>query len=326
MGMYRDIIKSSWHASWHHKYLWIFGIFASIFSAGGAGAWALLVNNYSVLQDQATQINELKGLYNDKLLQGVAGNIFTFLTKPNALSILAILAVAIFLLLFVWLAIVSQGSLISGASRIINNEKTSIEADFRVGNQIFFKILGLQVLARLATYGSLLIIGTPLLALYLSNNKEIFPLIFSILSFVLLMPLGVVIFFILLFASIYVVIQKMEFLASIERAWHVFKNNWLSSLEFAFMLFIVNLIAGFCLAIILVVPLLVMVISNITFNYVLFSTLVVMVLILLTIGMLTTFQFIATVHFIKVIDKEMAPSRIVGWLTRLFTRKKQANI
>lgn len=326
MGMYRDIIKTSWRASWHHKYLWIFGIFASIFSSGGAGAWALLVNNYAVLQDQATQVNELKGLYNDKLLQAVAGNIFTFFTKPSALSILAILAIVIFFALFIWLAIASQGALISGSARVIQNDKASIEEDFRVGNRTFFKVLGLQVLGRLASYGSLLIIGTPLLALYLSNNNEIFPLIFSILSFVVLMPIGVVIFFILLFASIYVVVYKLGFLQSIEKAWHLFKHNWLSSLEFAFVLFLVNLLVGFCLAIVLIVPLLVMVFSNITFSYVLFSVIVVLVLILLTIGMLTTFQFIATVHFVKTIDAQTAPSRIIGWLNKLFIRKKQSNI
>jgi hypothetical protein len=303
--------------------LWIFGIFASIFTSSGAGSIQLLTNNYSILQDQPSQVQNLQSLYSSKALEGVVSNVWTFLIHPNTTSVLALSGIAILFVIFIWLSIACQGALINGASQLSTGKPTRVEDDFKIGNQKFLPLLGLQAMAKLAIYGSLLIIGTPLLQFYLAKGYEILPLLFSLLSFIVLLPVSLIIYFILIFASIFVVVEKLPIIKSVERAWHLFKNNWLACLEFSILLFLINLIIGFAMVIVFVVPLLVMVYSAISISYMLFSTIVILSIVLIIMGGLTTFQFVATVNFVKEIGATSTPSRIIGFLHRLFTRKKQ---
>lgn len=312
--MYKDIIRKAWRLTWKHKYLWFFGLFATILSSAGASAWDLFITNSTRVFESPEYFSNLKILYSTGTLglvyDNVLANLSSFWTLPPDVFILIILMLGL-----VAMAILSQGSLIHGVSKIGDDEKTNIHADFEAGRKSFWRLAGLQVIFQLAIYGSLFIIGAPLITLYLTKGAETSASILSFLSYIVLLPLSIIIYFLLLYASIFTVIKKTKIIESVIYAWNLFKKNWISSLEFALLLFIINMVLGFVFVLVLAVPAVIIIQSQAAITaFSVWSLVLMLLLFLILSGILTAFQFSATVLFMKRILAERHP----GWLTRLF--------
>jgi len=319
--MYKDTIRKAWHITWNHKYLWFFGLFATILSSAGASAWDMLVTNTTRVFDQPQFFANLKILYSSGTLGLVYDNVLTNITHFWNLSP-DVLILLILMLALLALAILSQGALIHGAAKLDDGQKTDVHTDFQAGRSSFWRLTGLQVIFQLAMYGSIFIIGAPLISLYLANGSETPAYIFSFLSYILLLPLSIIIYFILLYASIYTVINKTKIRTSIIEAWRLFKKNWLTSLEFAFILFLINIVIGFIFVLILAVPAVVIVQSQVAVNaFTIWSLALMLIVFLILSGILTAFQFNATVLFMKRISAENHP----GWLHRIFEKLFKKN-
>jgi len=322
--MYKKTIRKAWQITWKHKYLWFFGLFATILSSAGASAWDLFVTNTTRVFNQPQFFSNLKILYSSGTLGLVYDNVLTNLTNFWTLSPDIIILLALMLGL-VALAILSQGALIHGAAKIDDGEKTDMQIDVEAGRRSFWRLTELQVIFQLAIYGSIFVIGAPLISIYLAQGSETPTYIFSFLSYILLLPLSIVIYFILLYASVYTVINKTKIKQSIVEAWHLFKNNWLISLEFALVLFLINIVVGFIFVLVLAIPAVIIVESQTVVNGFTVGSLAMMLIVFLFLsGILTAFQFNATVLFMK----RISSGKYSGWLARIATKlfKKKSRI
>ena len=240
MRIYRDIIKSAWHILWQYAWLWPFGLLAAL--AGNGGEYGSILSS---IERVAQEGNILAGVRASILsqkfnliLQGVGQS---FDQAPASITAtLFLLAVA--LLMIVWLVIVSQAALIKSVGNINTAAPITFSQAAIEGNQRFWPIFLLNLLARFVVWLLLAVAVMPFLISYLARagNTEFDSLI--IISFLIFVPLGIIISFIIKYAVIAVVLEQQSWWAGLEQAINLFFRNWLVSLEMAAILFGINLV------------------------------------------------------------------------------------
>lgn len=254
--IYRPILKNAWQILWKAKYLWFFGLFAVLI--GNTGELNLVIDNFSSISESVVTLRGLKDIY----VQGVFGN---FSSNVNQLfvnfnfSVLVLVLMLLILFIFlVWLSIISQTGLINGAYKEYRKQSSDFINSFKKGRQNFWKVLAINLIGKIIIYGILLIIGLPLTLIYLKQASEISQLLFIMLSFIILIPLAVIISFLIKYAVIFAVIKKEKVCQAIKDSWNLFIKNWIISIEMAVILFLVTILAGIIMvlaAIVLAIPL-----------------------------------------------------------------------
>ncbi len=249
MSLYRNILKLALKSTWQNKYLWIFGLFASILGTGGS--YEILINgniNSSIFKIKNFLINTqiLNGKFFVNLGKLALTDPFSFFM---AMFIL-IITVAIFLFLL-YIAIVSQAALVNNTALIYGNKKHNFQNGIETGKKNFLPVLSINIVLKIIISFILIIISLPITL----NKGEInyVQSIYYVISFIILIPIVVIISFISKYAIAYIVIKKNNILKSIKNAWDLFKDNWLVSLEMAFILLFINIVFNFALLLIILI-------------------------------------------------------------------------
>jgi len=249
MFSYRALLRQAWNIARKYKYLWFFGLFASLTVSGGSLEYSVITQNLNqgLINGSYSQLNVIGGLrdFLVSLCQGLVNlfqqNIWVVL---NTLSL--ILITLAILVVFIWLAICSQGGLVMDIKKIATAKKTpgdlTIRNGLTVGHQHFWSLLGLNIIIQILVYVAFFIISLPLLFLVLSD-ASILVLIYTIL-FVVFLPVSVCLSLIFKYAIVANVTENKSFVAAIERGWAMFKKNWLVSLEMAVIIFVITFLVG----------------------------------------------------------------------------------
>ena len=256
MFSYRSIIKKAFKTSWRYKYLWVFGLFATLINPGGE---YLILNKtikdglYGGFSESLTSIAST-GIFSTQALANILG-----LMKANPISvIMTIIAVILLLCLIafvIWLAISSQGAVVSKIYKI-ENEKNGELPDFRSdlnqGSSFFWPIFGFNFLLKIGVDIAVLLVSLPVLLMI--TNDFAFSIIYVIL-FILFIPIAIALTLLSKYAIGFSVIKKNSFGKSLINSWNLFQKNWIISLEMAIAIFSLNILASFVvLAIILMFP------------------------------------------------------------------------
>lgn len=240
MSIYRDIIKSAWHTLWHYAWLWPFGLFAALLGNGGEyGSVISAVDRISQQGSILTGIREAILAHQlPSLWQGLQQS---FTQAPGSIAATLFLMV-VALLMIIWLIIVSQASLIKSAADINDGTPVTFSSAAVEGNRYFWPIFILNLIARFAIWLLLAVSVLPFLISYLARggSAEFDSLI--IISFLIFVPLAIIISFIIKYAVIAVVLDKQSWWPALGKAINLFFRNWLVSLEMAAILFGINLI------------------------------------------------------------------------------------
>jgi hypothetical protein len=327
---YRPLLKQALQLSWRNKYLWFFGLFAALL--GNGGEYNVLINNLNLVVDQGTLLDVAKSLYQGGSLSLVGNNftsLFTNFSITSLLGFLFFLAIGVFL---VWLAILSQAALVSGAYKLQRNAPTNFSTDFVVGKRNFWKVLWLNILGKIVIYGLLVILSLPFFVIFLNQDGSAWMNVILILSFIIFVPITIIISFLIKYAVIYVVAQGETAKAGLRSSWLLFKKNWIASLEMAAILFVINIAAGIGL----LLSLLILSVPFILLGLVFFSLqvaplfwLVVIVAVILFIlliflfgAVLSTFQNAAWVLlFVRLGEGQVFP-KVIRLATSLFGRRQ----
>lgn len=252
MFSYRTILKQALNLSWKNKFLWFFGLFASLTIAGGSMEYQFITQNFGqgITSGSSQGLDNLLKLINVfKLFYLGFVDLFSqnILIILNSLSI--ILLVLTFLAVFVWLAISSQAALVDTVKKILIPKRKPYDPNLRealsIGNKYFWPLLGLNVLIGLLVSGVLFISSLPLLLMMLSNSYA-FVIAYSII-FVISVITAVSLSLIVKYAISFKVLENESFIKSLEKGYYLFKKNWLISLEVAIILFLINVLASFVL-------------------------------------------------------------------------------
>jgi hypothetical protein len=243
MRIYRDIIKQAWRVLWHYPWLWAFGLFAAL--VGNGSEYDLMINAVYRVSNQGAFWAALKeAAASDTIIQTWTNFLNAFSQAP-VLFIWGLFLAGAVTLLIVWVLIVARASLIQAAGSIASGEPTNFTQAAVLGSKRFWPILLLNIITKFFTYLILIIAFLPFLISFLATpNASVSFNILILISFLVFVPLAVIISFILRYAAIFVVLEKENWWKALERSVNLFFRNWLVSLEMAAILFIINIVVS----------------------------------------------------------------------------------
>jgi hypothetical protein len=237
MFSYRSIFRKALKVTWRNKYLWFFGLFASLVSFG---------TEYQILSRAMGEKGRPMYMYFKDA--GVFSSGFwsnmAELWSSDAWALitvvlvgLACLAIMVFL---AWLAVISQAAIIDSAEKIVNKRKEAlslgIASGLAVGRHKFWRVLGLDVITKVTVAILVWLVSLPLVS---SISIPELSIVYVVL-FVILVPVALVFSLFINYSIAFVVIKDYSVSKSLQQGWSLFKKNWLVSIEMAFMLFLVN--------------------------------------------------------------------------------------
>lgn len=248
-SLYRHILKQAWEVLVKYKYLWPLGLFAAFL--GNGGEYQVLFKQIQSVYEQPEKLQSFRSLIDWQLINNVAN-----WSNSNGFFMgFFLVLVAIVAAIIIYLAIVSILALIKGVAEKENSKspESSFKKLFNQHRSLFWPGLGLFVVARVITYLIISILLTPLMiAAFAANNiiLNTFTVAFSLVIFV---PLAMIVSFVTKYAMAYLVIGRQKMWDAFRSGWQLFANNWLISLELAFILLVINLIVGLVLLLLLLV-------------------------------------------------------------------------
>ncbi|RJO59665.1 hypothetical protein C4546_01090 [Candidatus Parcubacteria bacterium] len=318
-SIYRQTLIEAWRMTWRHKYLWFFGFFAILLNSGVASGFRAFFNNVTFLENQGENLNNARILYESKTLEYIFNNIklfFANLTFANLLAILIILGIFVFC---VWLSVLSQGALISATDKFRQGKLVQPEESFRDGTRKFWPVFWLNLFNHIITTGLVIVLGLPLLALYFIRGQEFWANLLLFLNFIILVPIAVIVAFLLQYASAYAVIKNLKLKAAIVSAWRLFIKNWLATLEMAFLIFLILVIAATIISVIFLPNIINILFSSATtavpglVNYLNASFVIFVIISILLTSIFSTFQFVATALFFLKLEEGLIVSKLIRW-------------
>lgn len=244
-SLYRDVLKRAWTIVWTSKFLVFFGFFAAFVSNG---------EQFDVLYKNVATVLRLQELILPALLSAkVAATLSAFwlyfkniLIEGTFIATERFDAVLIFLAVIIAPIVVSQIALISATSRALQGrgKPTFGSAMSEVGKN-FVPILVLNVLIKVVVYGLLFAVSYPLFRNFIASggSRESVEWLAGT-TFVILVPLHIIVSFLVKFASAFVIIEGQSVRQSIVSSWKLFSRHWLIALEMSFLLILINVLAS----------------------------------------------------------------------------------
>ncbi len=301
MFSYRLILKQALQITLKYKYLWLFGLFAALTTAGGSWEYNLLTQGFgkNLIDNSYLQLEKI--LSSLDLVVNFGNGLIVLLTSDiwnilNALTLIMLIGLLFFC--FIWLSISSQGALINALKKILKGKQKTQLISYRenitVGHKNFWPVLMMNILIKFLITFSFFIISIPLLLLALKDSTALASV--YIILFVLFVPLATGFSLMMKYAISYQIFEDYGFFKSIEKAYKLFKKNWLISLEMAVILFLISFAAALVFALAASIILLPLFITGLAINALWLTFLITYLGIALTIffgAVLSTFQISA---------------------------------
>ncbi|OGF33337.1 hypothetical protein A2533_01055 [Candidatus Falkowbacteria bacterium RIFOXYD2_FULL_35_9] len=241
---YRQILFRSWRVTWRFRWLWLFGFFATFL--GNASFYEAIIRSFNDMSEGRSIYYTLRQYANTGIFSTFSWTKLIDLWQTDtvsfSLSLFTILFVMLVASLIIILAIVSQISLIKSAITLDQNKKISFKQAFSLGIHKFWPVLGLNIITRVVMTGFVIFIAF-LVSLYIAQTSWIAYALY-IVSFLVLLLLGIIIYFLTIYASAFIVLRDKGIFVSIRYAWYIFKQNMLLNIEMGFILFLLNILIG----------------------------------------------------------------------------------
>ncbi len=253
MSLYRNILSRAWQITWRSKYLWFFGLFAALL--GNGGELEVIFRGFSGDMSQglfpALRRFAETGIFSKQAIANIGQLV---LEDPISLFfVLAVFLILVILICFlIWLVIVSQAALVNNSANIIAGKNHDFKQGIEAGMKKFWPVLGLNLLIKIIIYLVFVLLSLPVI-FSIGQSSFIKANLLFVISFLIFIPVGIVLAFIIKYAIAYVVIKGSQFLEAIKLGCQLFVKNWLISLEMAFILFFINFLVGFCLLLLFLV-------------------------------------------------------------------------
>lgn len=244
---YREILKKSWQNTWRNKYLWFFGLFAALLGNGGEIDIIFRSFNTDSRQELFLGWNRMMetGFFSKGVFSGI-GKIahedpFSLFLALSVLFLLVVLGAFL-----VWMSMVSQAAIVNNSSKNDGKKKVDFKEGINAGIKNFIPVFALNLFSRVAIYILFVLISLPILTNSSKSDVFLNSILFMI-AFLIFIPLSIVVSFIVKYAIAFTVVKGKKISESIKMGWELFVNNWLISIEMAFVLFFINLLVGFSL-------------------------------------------------------------------------------
>lgn len=323
---YRAILKRSWQVFKKYKFLWFLGFLT---------AWLGSSFDFMFFFDYTYRFNTEPSFFmnlKDYLLTTPWSSfLFSFGLLPSLGKILLIVVFIFTLILtffLFWLSLSSKAGIFNAINEIEENHASGFSANFKIGNRYFWPILGVFILVKLIYFILLVVILNPLMIVLTTNNSQALYFV-STLAFLIFLPIVIIIGFIMNYAVGYLVINGLKFKEALIASWQLFIKNWLISIEMAFILFLISIIAGLIfIALVFVVSspfLLMIVFSQSTYWFYLLYPLMILVIFIFLI-IFTVFLTVYQNSSWALLFLKLNKGKLVSKLERLTSPITQGNL
>ncbi len=233
--LYRHVLRDAWSATWRHPALWIFGAFA-LFMGQSQFFYALggLFQLSTLTGTLATSAAGGKTL----LLPYLSPNSFAQVGAGIGFAALVVVA----LILFLFMAIQSQGAIMAAGDLIFRKRDFSFKASWHAALEHFWALVGI-LLIKILVAAAVSFGVASLQYLVVQDSGVWWPKVLFVFGFVLFALIDIVITFVALFATCYVVLEKEKLYGGLYRAIRLFRQHWLASLEIGVIFLVCNLLA-----------------------------------------------------------------------------------
>lgn len=224
---YLNILKQSWHITWHNKYLWWFGFFLALGSGGGNF-------NFGWPSGQQTK---------NQSEQQMLESFNAFLDKYWEYILIGIVAISVIIFILIILKIICRAGLIKSVQKIATGEETSFKKGFLEGKKYFWKLLFLGLIIGFFMLGAILVLATPVVFLIFLKSY-IWAILLGILAVLIIITLVILAAFLKEYANLYLVLSGIGIRSSLESAFKLFKKNLGPSIIFSLILIATGIIFG----------------------------------------------------------------------------------
>lgn len=234
--LYRPLFREAWLLTWQRKSLWIFGIFAALISTGG------VMDTVGATLQKIERTESLLAQLMDHSFIGypLASEYIQQLNLLGTYRVgFLLLATTISAVLLLVISVLSQGALLLGIGSSKTQEPYQLR---RMASTSFWSLFVVGVLNKLMMCVVTLLLILPLWLVAVSGSV-IHGLFFFVLM-LLFIPVSVIINIVYMFAIIHVVEEKAHPLDAIHLGLNLFRKQWLATLEYGLMLFLIVFGAG----------------------------------------------------------------------------------
>lgn len=228
-----NVLTRAWQITWKHKILWIFGIFAGCSRGGGSFGGG---NSGGSRWEGDGDLSVGAERFAQQVGQWIEQNWW--------IIVLAVLVLIVLILLSIYLGTIGRIALIRGTMRAeAGAERMGFGELFAASGPYFWRVFGLS-----------LIIGLAVLAIFLP--LALFGVITAGVGFLCMLPLicvlipvGWAVSVVLEQANVAIVTEDLGIMDGVRRGWEVCKANLGGVVVMALILWFLQLLAGFIIAI-----------------------------------------------------------------------------
>lgn len=307
----RPMLVEAAKMMWQKKYLWFLAFFAGLTAYGG---------EINFLVRQADTVTSLRALLDGIRTAITNGNWDNFVSVNHRLwtdypwSMLGYLAVLLVLVVVIfWLIVVSQAAIIRIVGRLRQQQATGLVDGITMGIEKFWQLVQMNLIGLLLGWSVWVILTGVPAAIFLITSTQAWSIVAYIGS-LLSVAISLIVIFVIQFATAGVVLHDMKVVPALVKAWDLFRNNFLSSIEMAIAIFTTNITISFvvvAVALFFIAPF-----SVQTF-------LLLMLVIVLLYALLSAFSFIAWTMYYLELTAGTTMSKLGQWTNQLVNFNKK---
>ncbi|MFA6466655.1 MAG: hypothetical protein WCV71_02225 [Patescibacteria group bacterium] len=231
---YRKVYPKAWQLVKSNPIIWFFGLFASLL-----GFYEIQI------------IFNLSDSFPDFISSNIKSWMDIFVTFStitiswaNLPDVLALLGLFILFSAVTILAVSSQASLtysagLQGKKYI----KETLGEQLKNGVDKFWPVFGLNIINSLIGYFFVSLVLTPIIYFLSNTNNWPIYIILGLFTFFILIPLVITISFVTRYGIAYIMLKNQKFTDAFVNSWLLFKVNWIITIENAFLLLGLTILA-----------------------------------------------------------------------------------
>lgn len=238
---YREALAKGWYLAWHHKSLWVFGLFAAFLGQMGI---------FEYLTQAMVGANKMQApftfVYISQMFRrfSLADFFSLFHTSPAKIIWLVwlILIIVGMAVLLTFVSVVSQGAIVHNTAKSMGGLRlklVDVDKSWHESARHFWRLFGLNLFRKIFTILFVTFVAWGMWNASIDPNAG--DMILFIFIFLLASVVGMVLSLWLIYAVGYVVVEQKKFVESMRLAWRLFTRHWLVSLEIGFIFVILNI-------------------------------------------------------------------------------------
>ncbi len=239
-SFYKHAVANAWSATLNKRWLWPLAFFASFL--GLSSTFQIF---FDVMpQDTGVMVDITRTTSQDFLTANFVGWSNGFYQIPwtkvtiSDIPLLAMVIILLFIILGLTVIVVSaQGGLIHGLAATFSNKRSDFFTSFRAGLDRFWELFIVNFAYRLIYLFFLGAIIMPLL-LIAAFAPAPWTLFWSVVIFFIALPTVIILDILARFTIMFVMLSKGTLNKSFNKAWKLFRENWLISIETSLLIFV----------------------------------------------------------------------------------------